>query len=619
MPLLLSQALSATHQRLGYYAPWRSRCLLLSTLDVIKTGHTSPLGRVGCDVCAQTIDEYLDATSGTLVFRLQKKFMWLHQLAFHLRFHAVTAFASLRLVQCLDLPNGRIVVHDATYGAVAADTSHLWVIEWGTLLSDAAVGIDQSPGAAISGHLFYFDGVTLVLHQRCEITLADDPSDCNVLAAAVDDGFAISLLERLHQQRFMKAALSPAVHRAVAKRYWSLLDILLSHGANIEAVDKSFHTPLSKAVADADEACVAELVKRGASPFNLASGISPLFTAIQLGHVGITRLLVAADTPKALLKCVPVERRDLFNRAVVSALGYAYICNQPEVALLLLHAGASPSTDSDTTVLASCIAHVENAIDRMTHVLELLDRGAAPDIHVSSSPEHATAMVCAIQRRDYDLVRLLIARQEYIPPMAKAAMEEAAAAVSDSGRMQHLIGSASASVNWLELPALFAAIQDGDVARVKELVAPDVLHTRQRIFALGRLPPSVRPLPGGPRGIAVSPLMFAYICNQPEIAHELLEAGAPVCMEDGESSALYYCIACIEDETTRVGHVLELLERGASSDISKGDVSPLTYAEDADMFRLWRFSTRTSRRPKPHGLTILAMRRTRQTSPLSRA
>ncbi|EQC36509.1 hypothetical protein, variant [Saprolegnia diclina VS20] len=574
MPLLLSQALLATHQRLGYYAPWRSCRLLLSTLDVLKTGHTSPLCRMGCDVCGQTMDESLDATNGTLVLHLQKEFVWLHQLAFQLRFHAVTAFTCLRLVQCLDLPNGLVVVHDATYGAVAADSDHLWVIEWGTLLSSAAAGIELCPGAAVSGHLFYFDGTTLVLHQRCEIMLADDPSDSEDLAAAVDDGLAIALLERLHQQRFMKAVLSPAVHRAVAKRYWPLLDLLLSHGASIEAVDKNFYTPLSKAVADGDEACVEALVKRGASPFNLASGISPLFAAIQLGHLGITRLLVDVDTPKALLQCVPVERRELFNRSAVSALGYAYICNQPEVALLLLHAGASPSTDSGTTVLASCIGHVENPINRMTHVLELLDRGAATDIHVRSSLESSsgmddTAMVRAIQRCDYDLVRLLIARQDYIPVTAKIAMEEAAAAISDNGRMQHLIGSTSDSVTWLELPELFAAIRDGDVARVKELGTSEDLCTRQQIFALGRLPTCVRPLPGGPRGIAVTALMFAYISNQPEVAHALLEAGARVCMEDGEGSALYYCLACVEDETTCIAHVLELLERGASSDITK--------------------------------------------------
>lgn len=91
-----------------------------------------------------------------------------------------------------------------------------------------------------------------------------------------------------------------ALHLAVAKKYYYIVEYLINEGANIKAKDKLGQIPLHRAAAQGQMKLVSLLCSKG-SPINLQDndGWSPLFYALSEGHGDIATFLVneyKADT-----------------------------------------------------------------------------------------------------------------------------------------------------------------------------------------------------------------------------------------------------------------------------------------------------------------------------------
>ncbi|KAB8211441.1 hypothetical protein BDV34DRAFT_234736 [Aspergillus parasiticus] len=89
-----------------------------------------------------------------------------------------------------------------------------------------------------------------------------------------------------------------ALHMAVSRGNFSVMRLLLSYGADPNAVNSEGATALHVGVMNGNYTMVAELLQRGADPtLTNAAGWLPLHQAVHAGDEGCVRVLLAADQP----------------------------------------------------------------------------------------------------------------------------------------------------------------------------------------------------------------------------------------------------------------------------------------------------------------------------------
>ncbi|RAQ58040.1 Ankyrin domain protein [Aspergillus flavus] len=89
-----------------------------------------------------------------------------------------------------------------------------------------------------------------------------------------------------------------ALHMAVSQGNFSVMRLLLSYGADPNAVNSEGATALHVGVMNGNYTMVAELLQRGADPtLTNAAGWLPLHQAVHAGDEGCVRVLLEADQP----------------------------------------------------------------------------------------------------------------------------------------------------------------------------------------------------------------------------------------------------------------------------------------------------------------------------------
>ncbi|KDO19845.1 hypothetical protein SPRG_14945 [Saprolegnia parasitica CBS 223.65] len=191
-------------------------------------------------------------------------------------------------------------------------------------------------------------------------------------------------------------------------------------------------------------------------------------------------------------------------------------------------------------------------------VLESLHRG------VLAWPHPPPALHEAVRKRYPTLLSLLLDHSVPVDTYdAKARTALLVAVEDDAEAMAALLLQRGAAPNKETdgSSPLFRAIQLGQLSMVTCMLQHNPRAVVDAIAPTNRIDPDSRDLSG---------LMYAYRCNQPEIAEALLHAGASVLgPPTGHTSVLYYCVAYLTDEDAQLTHLKRLLALGAACEIYK--------------------------------------------------
>jgi ankyrin repeat protein len=101
------------------------------------------------------------------------------------------------------------------------------------------------------------------------------------------------------------AGVTP-LHEAVACGEPNLVQVLIAHGAEINAADESGRTPLHYAVSEGDDTIVRLLITKGANiDVRDKEGMTPLLLALHYGYTPAAKMLMAAGAEKVTIKNTP--------------------------------------------------------------------------------------------------------------------------------------------------------------------------------------------------------------------------------------------------------------------------------------------------------------------------
>ncbi|XP_078064113.1 ankyrin repeat and SOCS box protein 12-like [Mustelus asterias] len=129
----------------------------------------------------------------------------------------------------------------------------------------------------------------------------DDNVEVNQINQAVSRNDAKLLAELLSQERYSQfinnrsgwGVPGTPLRLAASKGHLSCLEVLLSHGAEVDSLDVKAQTPLFTAVSGRHLDCVQSLLRAGANPNgSIYNNCSPVLTAAREGDVEILRALL---------------------------------------------------------------------------------------------------------------------------------------------------------------------------------------------------------------------------------------------------------------------------------------------------------------------------------------
>ncbi|OQR94570.1 hypothetical protein ACHHYP_01119 [Achlya hypogyna] len=152
----------------------------------------------------------------------------------------------------------------------------------------------------------------------------------------------------------------------------------------------------------------------------------------------------ALKTPEIAAAALHLAVQKRFFSIITLPLLLAYYCKQPGIAMHLLSAGASAVREEWTpSVLYYCITYVQDADACLIHVLQLIEMGAAVDIH-KFTDDNESAMTAAIKRLFYEVVLVLVAHQANSTAITTSAYDayvyELARDCDDGGHMLAALG-----------------------------------------------------------------------------------------------------------------------------------------------------------------------------------
>ncbi|OQR92469.1 hypothetical protein THRCLA_08693, partial [Thraustotheca clavata] len=198
---------------------------------------------------------------------------------------------------------------------------------------------------------------------------------------------------------------------AAKQRDFDMCKLLLAHGTNINCTDAAKHTILHNAVKSDDFELVWFLLKHGADvngAVNVTS-LTPLHQAIMSGNAAMVELLLhagAAIGPACALRVDPCEVKHCDHE---TALHSAYVWNQPDIAMMLLTAGADVNDNRGAypqhSILSACVGYLKRDENRLTHVQALLEHGAVESIQWKNKLG-ISAMMYAVKRKLHAIVEL---------------------------------------------------------------------------------------------------------------------------------------------------------------------------------------------------------------------
>ncbi|KAJ1450937.1 ankyrin repeat-containing domain protein, partial [Pelagophyceae sp. CCMP2097] len=196
---------------------------------------------------------------------------------------------------------------------------------------------------------------------------SDDSSDSGV-GSEDDDSDASDEEDRV--------ARLPAEARLAAEtprpQVAAIVEALLKHGADLEALEKLGRTPLLCAVARRDDALVHLLLSRGAdTSASQFSGQTALSLSARLGDVGILRQLLTAGASLLMARGVDVHSTDSQGR---TALHYAAKFDRADAIAVLVDVGDADVSAADFG--GATPLHVAALAGSPKALMALLARGA---------------------------------------------------------------------------------------------------------------------------------------------------------------------------------------------------------------------------------------------------
>ena len=148
-----------------------------------------------------------------------------------------------------------------------------------------------------------------------------------LMVAAAETGNTkrlISTLEYVRDINFAGYQKETALHKAAAKGHEDLVQLLLSKGASIEALDEDNYTPLHFAASHGHTSIVELLLSKGASIEAMdKNNYTPLHFAARDGHTSIVELLVSKGASTAARNknnVTPLGLATIFHRTGVMKL-----------------------------------------------------------------------------------------------------------------------------------------------------------------------------------------------------------------------------------------------------------------------------------------------------------
>ncbi|KDO23587.1 hypothetical protein SPRG_10782 [Saprolegnia parasitica CBS 223.65] len=380
---------------------------------------------------------------------------------------------SLRLVHCLyDKASSSAAHVDHTLdGPFQPGIEYSWRV--------ALASLSCAPTLPRPCDVFFFEGDTPLLHHRMTFTASVSvPQD--LLYDAIEKGLTIGVMDALHRGALTPATGGVALHLAVQKRYFPIIDVLLAHGASFEAMDAAragfllttSHSVLYRAMKAGDMDMLRFLLARGVRALSEDGG-NALLLAIARGTPDIIQCFLQhmrADDD--------LNARFAWKAGMVSPLSAAYDCNEPEIALQLLEAGASAvASGRSHSVLLYCITGVVDADTVLAHVVLLLERGAGVDIHKTIDGE-TSAMTVAIERRLYEVVLVLVAHQAEATSRPSNSYDAHVYALArdcdDGGHMLSVLGLPS--ISYAPMAGKSEPVQRIDLSALDQSILDALLH-----------------------------------------------------------------------------------------------------------------------------------------------
>ena len=164
-----------------------------------------------------------------------------------------------------------------------------------------------------------------------------------------------------------------ALHRAVEKRHFKVVNMLLGAGAKVDVVDKMTKTPLEYAIGNKDLEMAEMLLKAGANPNGSGKTSTPISSAAALKSSEAVELLLRYEAD-------PNHPADV-NWPV---LGYAALLDMVESCRLLLNAGAN--------------VNAKNSDGRTA--FEIIDKPVDPVVWKRLTAAQAEELKQALQKRE---------------------------------------------------------------------------------------------------------------------------------------------------------------------------------------------------------------------------
>ena len=328
------------------------------------------------------------------------------------------------------------------------------------------------------------------------------------------------------------------------------IDLLLQHGANIEAVDEHGWTPLADAIENTSIPKSLLLLARGANANALARvpqwGVSVLQVAAENGQLDVVSALVARGAN--------VNAR---ARSGVMPLEAAIRGEQVAVVDFLLAHGADVEAATGDTILATRVACNANIKDPIRMLTMLLDHG----MQLTNMPEQKrNVLQCAVLAHSLDLEEFLLAHG------VSADLRDV------RGRTALFDATDAATIDpLLRRGADIEAVDSGHVTALADAIYQNEVSKSLLLLARGA---NVNALVGNPQGKR-SVLSIAAAYGQLQVVSELVARGARINTSD--RSGVMAINAAISGNQLAVAEFL--LAHGADVNV-KGENgwSPLHYA-----------------------------------------
>ncbi|KDO23599.1 hypothetical protein SPRG_10794 [Saprolegnia parasitica CBS 223.65] len=342
----------------------------------------------------------LACAKGALRLDLPSHFLTLSSFLYRLQIQTFgdAPWAKLRMIQRIYFAKDDIFVHDARFlGPAKVDNDGVlaWDIAWPTNPFKARIdrGGFRQRDEPVRSDIFFFVNDRFLAHHRTLFRFISPRVANAILLQRVEDNAPLDSVRRaLHQAAFnLRPPCVPdapqLLHTAANHRACSTLQLLLAHGADINSIDLANHTVLHHAVQKNDFDMAWFFLEQGARVDGAVNttALTPLQVAIMGGNMRMVELLLEAGATIGPACALRLETPcDVLHCDHATALQWAYVWRQPEIASLLLRKGADVNDNRGAypqhSILANCIMSLQGD-ERMAHVSALLEHGAAASIH----------------------------------------------------------------------------------------------------------------------------------------------------------------------------------------------------------------------------------------------